>query len=148
MKLIKFIIQAKINTYATVGEMGENTLDDGTKELIFSKDEFKYRDRYFGSNPFIGEEIVWRENKAIWGMNYYGSVLSHTVPAKDVYQFLKKAMQKVSEERPFRGPDNFKDGSFEYSDKSEGNVNFFRGVEVIKYKEKEIYKLYYHGGVI
>lgn len=97
MKLVKFIIQAKINTYATVGEIGENILNDGAKELNFKKDEFKYRDRYFGSNPFIGEEIVWRDDKPIWGMNYYGSVIYDTVPAKDVYQFLKKAMQQISE---------------------------------------------------
>lgn len=148
MDLIKFLIQAKINTYATFGERAENILDDNAKELTFEKSEFKYRDRYFGSNPFIGEEIVWRDNKPIWGMNYYGSVIFDIVPAKDVYQFLKKAMCQVSEERPFRGPDKFSENDFEYFDKSEGDVNSFRGIEKIKYRGQEVYRLFYHGGSI
>lgn len=46
----------------------------------------------------------------VWGMNYYGQVLSEIISAKDIYQFLQEALKRVSEDKPFRGrgPDNFK----------------------------------------
>lgn len=146
MNLKEFLVLAKINTYATAGEGGEKILEDGCKELSFSKEDFAYRDRYFGSNPFVGEEIIWQDNRVIWGMNYYGSAISDEISVKEIYEFLKESMQKVTAERPFRGPNDYKKEDFEYSDKSEGDINFFRGEECIKYKGKEVYKLYYHGG--
>ena len=127
MELTKFLVQAKINTYASNGEGGEEVLSDGSKELKFKEKGFKYRDRYFGTNPFIGEEIVWNEEDRIWGMNYYGTVFSGEVSIEEIYEFLKKAMLRVSEARPFRGPDNFKEGNFEYIDKSNGDIKMFSG---------------------
>ena len=148
MNLVKFLILAKTNTYASNGEGGEEVLSDRSKELEFEEKGFKYRDRYFGSNPFIGEEIVWSGEDRIWGMNYYGAVSSEEVSEEEIYEFLKKAMRRVSEKRPFRGPDNFKEGDFEYIDKSNGDIKMFSGVEKIFFKGKEIYRLYYHGGCL
>ena len=47
-QLSKFLVKAKINTYASSGEGGEKILPDGGKEFEFEEKEFKYRDRYFG----------------------------------------------------------------------------------------------------
>ena len=55
-------------------------------------------------------------------------------------------MRQVVETRPFRGPEKFKEGDFEYVDKSQGDINMFRGVEKIFHKGQEVYRLYYHGG--
>ena len=88
MDLNNFLVKAKVYTYASEGEVNERILDDRSKELIFEQDEFKYRDRYFGFNPFIGEEVVWKNNKIIWSMNYYGKIISDIVPPKEVYKFL------------------------------------------------------------
>ena len=55
-------------------------------------------------------------------------------------------MRQVVEERPFRGPDNFKEGGFEYVDKSSGDIKMFCGTETILFKGQEVYRLYYHGG--
>ena len=148
MKLAKFLIQAKTNTYASNGEDKEKILSDGSKEFEFEEKGFKYRDRYFGHDPFIGEEVVWRGARTVWGMNYYGSVLSGEVLSREVYEFLKKAMRQVTEKRPFRGPDNFKEGDFEYIDRSNGDINVFCGTETILFKGQEVYQLYYHGGCI
>jgi len=150
-KFKEFLVNAKIKTYASEREGGEKVNPDGGKELNFSKGDFKYIDRYYGFNPFIGEEIVWFNDKFIWGMNYYGTVYNHVVSAdiisvKQVYTFLQEAMRQVKKERPFRGPDNFKKGDFEYIDKSEGDVDNFKGSEIIFYKGQEVYRLDYHGG--
>jgi len=65
MELSKFLVKAKISTYASEGEANEIVLEDGAKELTFEDGEFKYRDRYYGFNPFVGEEIVWKNGKII-----------------------------------------------------------------------------------
>ena len=146
MELSKFLVKAKIATYASVGEANERTLEDGAKELTFEDSTFKYRDRYYGFNPFIGQEVVFQNEKIVWSMNYYGKIISLTVSAKQIYEFLKSAMRQIKEDRPFRGPNNFKSGDFEYVDESAGDVHNFIGTERILYKRQEIYRLNYHGG--
>ena len=146
-KLSKFLVKAKINTYASSGEGGEKPLSNGNKEFEFREKEFKYRDRYFGFNPFVGEEIVWQNEKVVWGMNYYGKIVSEIIPAKKIYQFLQEALKKITKDKPFRGPDNFKNDDFEYINKVDGTVEWFKGQEVIFYRKQQVYKLNYHGGL-
>ncbi len=147
-QLSKFLVKAKINTYASSGERGEKILLDGSKEFKFKEGEFRYRDRYFGFNPFIGEEIVWYKERVIWGMNYYGKIILEIVPPKQIYQFLQEALKKVSEDNPFRGPKKFKKDNFQYSNKIKGKIEKFEGEEKIFYKGKLVYRLIYHGGTI
>jgi len=94
-QLSKFLVKAKINTYASSGESGEKILPNGSKEFEFEEKEFKYRDRYFGYNPFIGEEIIWQSKKIVWGMNYYGEIVSKIIPTKEIYQSLQEALKKL-----------------------------------------------------
>lgn len=148
MGLNKFIVNAKINSYATIGEGGEKKLEDGSKELVFEENPYKYRDRYFGFSPFVGEEVVWKNHKPIWGMNYYGKIISNSIQVDKIYLFLQKALRLVKIKKPFRGPDNFTDGEFSYESKSKGNIEQFQGVESIYYRGTEVFRLYYHGGLI
>lgn len=148
MELKDFLVKAKINTYASNGEGGENVLEDGSKELVYMDDEWKYRDRYFGFNPFIGEEIVWEKNKMVWGMNYYGKIISEDVDAKKLYQFLQTAMRLVDSESPFRGPAYFQEGVWDYQNESNGTVNEFTGTEIISFKKTRVFELKYHGGIV
>lgn len=147
-KLSKFLVKAKINTYASSGEGGEKILADGSKEFEFVEKGFRYRDRYFGFNPFIGQEVVFQNKKIVWGMNYYGRVVSKVVPPKQIYQFLQEALKKVPQSKPFRGPQRFKRDNFQYFNKVKGTVEKFEGEEKIFYKGKLVYRLVYHGGII
>lgn len=144
VKLEQFLVKAKVSGYAGGGE--ERVLADGCKELTFREGKFTYRDRYFGSNPFIGEEVVWEDDRVTWAMNYYGVVLNEVVPANQTYAFLQKAMSQVAEDRPFRGPSSFKEADYEYLDESQGTIERFTGIEKIFYRGREIYRLTYHGG--
>lgn len=149
MNLEKFLVEAKKNTYASDGEGGEKRLGDGSKELTFEKSGYTYRDRYFGFNPFLGEEVVFDNNgKAIWGMNYYGLILSENVEGKELYSFLQEALKLVAEDRPFRGPEIFKIDDWRYIDKSAGDLESFQGVEEIYYQQEKVYELTYHGGKV
>ncbi len=144
---INFLIKAKLNTYAN-GLAKRIKLEDGSKQLIFEEGDFKYVDRYYGFDSFIGEEIVFEKGKFIWGMNYYGKIISKVVSGKKIYKFLKKVMGKISEENPFRGPRNFKEKGFEYVNESIGDTICFKGKEKILYDCEEVYNLEYFGGVI
>lgn len=147
-QLNKFLVKAKINTYASSGEGGEKILPDGSKEFEFKEKEFRYKDRYFGYNPFIGQEIVWQGEKVVWGMNYYGETISEIISSKEIYQFLQEALKKITDDEPFRGPDNFRRDDFEYVNRVKGTAGKFKGEERIFYKGQPIYKLSYHGGSI
>lgn len=143
-----FLKEAKINTYAKAGEGGEQILRDNGKRFEYKKGKLHYRDTYFGSDIFMGEEIVFYQSKPVWGMNYYGSAFSQSVSNKEVYLFLKKALQKVTQEKPYRGPSHFMDKYFRYINKVNGSIKEFWGEEKIFYKKELVYILKYHGGLI
>jgi len=148
MNLNNFLVKAKINTYAADGEAGEKIYKDGCQELVFEDNNFKYRDRYYGFNPFIGEEVVQQDGKAVWVMNYCGRILSDKIDRKELYSFLRKAMRQVRADRPFRGPAEFIKDDYKYTDKSNGDINNFTGTELIYYQGNKAYELYYHGSTI
>jgi len=148
MTLAEFLVKAKVRGYATDGERGEAPLKDGAKQLTYREGAYEYRDRYYGFNPFVGEEVVWEHGKAIWAMNYFGQVTDDCVPAIDVYRFLQQAMRHVVVARPFRGPEVFSEGGLSYRDESDGDLNQFTGVETILLAGREIYRLSYHGGKV
>lgn len=147
-KLNEFLVNAHINGYASSGEGGEKNLSDRSKELEYKEGLFFARDRYFGSNPFGGEEVVFYQQQPVWLMNYHGKVIKESVHVAEVYSFLKEALKKVPNNRPYRGLDNFKSGNFEYRNKVEGTVEKFIGEEQIYYNEELVYILKYHGGLI
>ena len=145
---VKFLVKAKKNTYASDCEFKEKKLKDGAKELTFSKNDFIYRDRYYGSKKFIGEEVVFVGNKPYWAMNYSGSCINNKCSASDIYIFLKKCLKKVNSKTIFRGSEKFEENEFIYINKFKGDVEDFYGEEFIYYKNKKVYKLKYHGGLI
>jgi len=147
-KLKGFLIEAKIHTYASNGEGGEDIFPDGSKNLKFEKGDFQYSDKYFGSESFGGEEIVSYKNKPIWKMAYQGGIIEKIYLKKEIYDFLQDALKKIPENKPFRGPSNLKKGNFEYFNQNSGNIQGFVGREHILYKNKKVYKLEYHGGTI
>ena len=144
MNLAQFLVEAKKKTYASE-EANKKINEDGSNELLFRKDNLIYKDKYYGADPFIGEEVVLEDNKVIWVMNYYGEVISSDADVKNVYAFLKKAMSQVNEDKPFRGPAEYTEGDYKYLNSNEGDINNFSGSEKIFYKNKNVYKLIYHG---
>lgn len=146
MELVEFLLEAKLHGYASVGERDETKLEGGGKRLSYRARSFLYQDTYYGNDPFIGEELVWQDGVALWGMNFYGLVLEVDIPSGDIYRFLQQAMRQVGPERPFRGPDNFRAGDWEYRDESRGNLERFSGEETILFQGRPIYRLTYHGG--
>jgi len=146
--LADFLVKAKLNTYAASGENNDKIFPNGSKIFKFEEKKIKYQDRYFGFNPFIGEEIVWKSGKIIWGMNYYGKIISKEVSEKQIYQFLREALKKITKNSPFRGPDSFNRKDLKYFNQVNGDIKNFMGKEKIFYNNKLTYILTYHGGFI
>ena len=147
-RLREFLREAKINAYAGSDENNSRRLRDGGKKITYRKNNFYYRDIYYGFNPFIGEEIVFDREKPIWAMNYRGQIIREPIPAKEIYFFLRRALKRVNKGKPFRGPSNFRFGDFEYLNNVKGKLEKFIGEEKIFYKKELVYKLDYHGGFI
>lgn len=152
MNLTEFLVKSKKNTYAGNGE--EIKLNDGGKELVYEDGIFKYRDRYYRFNPFIGQELVWQSNELVWGMNYYGRVFSKRAAGKiteeKVYEFLREALKNVSANAPYRGPSRFESENLLYLCNFDGDSNRFKGNEFIHHRQINIriYLLDFHGGII
>ncbi|ACR80499.1 MULTISPECIES: DUF5680 domain-containing protein [Kosmotoga] len=145
-EFIQFLIRAKQNTYAGDGEESEPSRPC-SKDLHYQEGEFLYIDTYLGSFDFIGEEAVWKNGRPIWGMNYYGRMLVDDIP-EGFIKCLKEALKNVPASAPYRGPETFKYGSFEYYCEWKGNVECFEGNEKILFEGKIIYKLSFHGGTL
>lgn len=146
MEFVEFLIEAKKNTYAA-SRMSDKLNKDGSCELIFEKGNYKYVDKYYGYNPFSGQEVIFENNKFFWTLNYYGFIENHLVSEKEIYSFLKKALLKVEERFPFRGPNYYKENDLEYFLDVKGNLERFIGVERIEYKGESIYQGNFHGGI-
>ena len=83
-------------------------------------------------------------------MAYHGGV-AEGVSEKlvdEIYSFLKKALINFKEDTPFRGPERFLVGDFEYTFSFEGSFEFFKGGELIKHCGKEVFFQEIFGGVI
>ena len=145
MDLAEFLVWAKRNTYGSSTTTPKKR-PDGSKEYFLSKQQYIYRDRYFGGNPFIGEEVVFMNKQAIWSMNYYGKA-THRNP-DEVFSFLVKVLGQVEEEYPYRGPQEYREDPWNYHVTCEGEINSFWGFEEISYSEEQVYWLKFHGGEI
>lgn len=152
MTLAEFLVLAKQNTYTKSGEDIEEKLPDGGRRFVFEQGEFKYQDTYYGYCPFSGQEIVWQNGIPVWTMGYWGMVLFYKTRTPEeieaVYSFLKKVLSQVDVEAPFRGPEEYTEGDWQYERYDSGNVYQFNGEERISINGDCVYFLYYHGGSI
>jgi hypothetical protein len=146
-EFIPFLLKAKKSTYAA-GEGGKVASSrQASHDLAYREGEWTYLDTYLGGFAFIGEEAVWRQEKPVWGMNYYGTMTVETIP-EGFSQFLKRALLHVPPEAPYRGPAAFQEGDFTYTCYWSGGLDRFRGEETISLNGQLIYRLDFHGGII
>ena len=150
-KLAHFLVQAKIVTYASgTDEFTVTPTLVGSNQLEYFEGGWLYRDIYYGGLHFIGMETVFRNEKPIWGMSYYGGVLpgSSDRQISGMPSILKAALREVPLEAPFRGPASFLKDNYHYKNEIHGDISSFHGVEIIRIQDQTIYRLNYSGGVV
>ena len=150
--LVSFLLEAKRHTYAAQGDAASvPPLLTGSRQLEFQDGALLYRDIYFGSAYFVGQETVYHAASPIWAMGYAGGLLSPTASSGEVgqvYRFLRAALRRVEAHRPYRGPNVYREGAYTYTDESHADLAAFWGVETITQADKPVYELRYHGGLL
>jgi Domain of unknown function (DUF5680) len=152
-RLAAFLVEAKRHSYAGLDDDATIAapIVPGSKQLNYSDGEMRYRDIYFGMAFFVGQEVVTDQQRAIWSMSYAGGV-SPDMTDRDkvlaVYGFLRQALRRVGDDRPFRGPSHFEQDGYRYVDMSEGELSEFHGIERIFRGGIPVYALRYSGGII
>jgi hypothetical protein len=149
---VDFLLHAKRHTYASQGDEATVTLlVSGTKQLEYRDGLFFYRDIYVGMAYFVGQEIVSYQDHPVWSMSYAGGV----VPAiKDraaigaIYACLRLALRQGTVAQPYRGPAMGLEGSYVYTNQSEGTLEAFWGYERITDHAQPVYELHYSGGIL
>ena len=150
-QLAKFLVKAKTQTYA--GEGKEITAQrPGFTELEFEEGDFGYRDSYSGFYQAPGQEVVRYKGKPIWVMAYNGGMEKkyhgNADFAEKTFSFLKQALLRIEESKPFRGPDNLKESDWEYINKVDGDIANFSGQEQTLYQGEAVFTQDYIGGLI
>lgn len=144
-----FLRTAKANTYANENSQPVASLRPGSKDYHFEQDNLTYHDTYFGSTKFVGEEIVYKDGRPAWGMNYYGFTLDNKINENLFDAILRPAlMAGPGDNIPVRGPKEFINGEWKYTFNASGNLANFTGVEEISKNGKIVCRLYCHGGFI
>ncbi len=147
-KLLQFLLQARVKTYAGGGGKTEAVLS-GSIQLEYQKSDWFYRDVYYnGKGVFMGLEAVYYQSKPVWTMSYYGSCKG--APEKQVYKFLKEALLAKWKTARIWKRVEWKRGDYKYicEPDFEGSVKELAGVEKIFKGSQEIYTFYYAGALL
>ncbi len=149
--LKRFLTAAKRATYASQGDTATvKPLLPDSKQLEYSDGQLFYRDIYVGMFRFVGQEIVYQADRAIWSMSYSGG-LSKDIPqdsANAVYELLRKALLALPPEIPIRGPSFFEEGKMRYICKCSGSIEQFHGIENVAEGHTRLYELTFAGGLL
>ncbi len=143
-----FLVTAKQKTYAGGGAGRVSEAFPGSVQLEYSQGDWLYRDVYFGSSLFAGQETVYYKNQPYWTMVYAGRADSHQAEMLAQSGVLQAALREVSEEMPYRGPQEYIQGDFTYQCRVRGDVGWFAGEETIHWQGNKIYTLRFQGGYI
>ena len=145
--LKQFLIDSNKAGYAGGEEKKWIKEDDGSTTIPFEKGPWRSDDNFFGGEPYGGRTIVFHKGKPAWIMVYYGWV-AEGVETDPVYGVLRGALMRMPEDYPFRGPKEYKEEEFTYTNSWEGEVDRFSGEEAITHGGKLVYKANYLGGLV
>ena len=154
---VSFLITAKQHTYAAQGGAGAAVTPflPGSHQLEYHTGQLLYRDVYFGSEYFAGQETVYYDTSPVWSMVYAGGGLKNVprsirdaVKMPQMYAFLQAALRHAPAEHPYRGPALWQAADFTYSNEIHGDLERFWGMEAISYQDVAIYQLHYSGGIL
>ncbi len=144
-----FLRKANLNTYANENIKKDSSLRPGSNDYHFEEGDLAYHDTYFGATKFIGEEVVYKNSKPAWGMNYYGFTLKDKISEGLFDSILRPAlMQGSGDNIPVRGPKEFINGEWKYNFNTNGDLSNFTGIEEISRNGEVVCRLYCHGGFI
>src|SRR3989344_1948038 len=63
------------------------------KVIAYKNGPYLVIDRYTGEEMNIGQAITFFRKRPVYGINYYGILLDKSLKARNVFNFLKKALR-------------------------------------------------------
>lgn len=149
-QLSEFLKKAKKHTYASEEAKKVASQRPGSKDYEYKEGSWTYHDTYFGGVHFIGEEVVYKDGKPLWAMNYNGYVTDDSVSEAEIDKSLRGALKQLdyADIIPVRGPKNYKIENYEYKNTVKGTLDRFEGREEVFKDNKSIYYAVFHGGLI
>ena len=128
VELAAFLVEAKRGTYAAGGEAGSVPSPfAGARQFEYRRGGWLYRDLYYGSARFAGQEVVYLAGTPVWSMVYAGGLPAAVdVSPDEVYGFLRLTLQRVTPERPFRGPEQWEWQGWRYASSISGDPGAVR----------------------
>lgn len=144
-KLRDFIYAAKLSTYAS--GIKSTRYPNHLKEYLFAKDNYLYKDNYYGSAIDAGFEVIYESEIPIWSMSYRGGISEQGIDTKECFKFLIQSLSNVPHSFPVRGPSFYKEFNYQYINEHQGDILDFIGCEKILLNDKLIYIKKYFGGV-
>jgi hypothetical protein len=152
IELNRFMGRASKENYASGGGKVE-PWRKGFKELEFRDRDWYYRDSYTGFLRSWGQEVIWYQDKPAWTCLYGGGMEPDYMDvnfANQTFTFLKKAFLTGDKETKFqpRGPAEFQDGDWHYHCAVEGDIQKFKGHELITYQGKTVFTHDFLGGLV
>jgi Domain of unknown function (DUF5680) len=146
-----FLVEAKRSAQPVGNQAAVQSMLPGATQLQYSRGSYTYRNVYYGVEKFAGQETVHFDNRPVWSMSYAGGLITHymwDLQPQWIYAVLRTALAQVSEELPYRGPLKYEYYGFEYSNHPLGHLAEFLGEETIKYRDAQVYHLWYIGGFL
>ena len=127
-KVKKFLFKSRASTYAS-GKKPE--IINGLKIYIIEDGDLEYRDSYYDQKlVFQGQEVVLKNGKPVWSMNYRGSAIEGTDTGK-VFGFLQNILKEHSDQVRLPGDREYIDFKWKYEDHCDGKIEEFNGFEEI-----------------
>lgn len=147
-EFIEFLLAANKAGYADPNAAVKNH-PEGGHEIVYANDDAQFADYWYGGNPFAGQEAVAVNGKTMWAMQYRGGVPEGvSVGEAEVFSFLKKALAECSKDEPLRGPKEFSEGDWRYTNEWSHDLAEFTGHEEITYKGEIVHVTDYFGGLV
>lgn len=156
-KLLQFLLKARIKTYAGGGGKVKPVFKD-SDQLEYKEDDWSYRDVYYtGNGIFMGLEVVYYQDKAVWSMSYYGNFKK--MKEEELDSILRQALLDNWEKARTWQKVEWEKGDYKYicePDKAEdleqeeftGSIEEMAGMEKIFKHGKDVYTFVYAGGLI
>ena len=155
MDFKEFLFCAKKQAFYEEGrrfENGSRWLDEDYFSVRNGND-FVYT-RIFNEDLFSMETLT-KKGSIVWFMRAYPqfdngelSTINEELSKKELYAFLRRVLNFMPEDLPIRGPEKFGGGSWIYLNEINGNIRYFKGTEIIKFRDIEVYRMPYYGGFV
>lgn len=148
-EICKMLYESQIK-YAS-GEVQPTTQPDGAHMIEIINGVWRYRNLWYGGEPFAGTTTIFMDDAACFVMQYRGRIMPYVEDKSTILAALMQALQHPVAETPWRGPHKFKtNDGLRYRNQWQGGLRDFAGTELItdSYTDETLYKATYNGIIV